>query len=158
MYYYYYLQFTWYIGRCSAVVRKRFWEPPRKCRLYIEVGIVNNRVMLWAGTPGAELGPRHIDWGPGGCARARRSLLYGHSLNVGWAATTAAANAAAAAAATVVAVVSPRIDEAHPTTSRNQRIRFEKMFSVVSNKSDEKLKSPRTSSERRGDGIAYLTI
>jgi len=68
--------------------------------IIIEVGIVNNRVMLWAGTPGAVLGPRHIDWGPGGCARARRSLLYGHSLNVGWAATTAADAAAAATTTT----------------------------------------------------------
>lgn len=43
--------------------------------------------MLWAGTPVVGLGPRHIDWGPGGCAR--RSLLFGHSLNVGRAATAA---------------------------------------------------------------------
>lgn len=49
--------------------------------------------MLWAGTPGAGLGPRHIDWGPGGCAR--RSLLFGHSLNVGRAAVSTATAVAA---------------------------------------------------------------
>jgi len=106
--------------------------------------------MLWAGTPGAVLGPRHIDWGPGGCARARRSLLYGHSLNVGWAATNAAT---AAAAVVVVSLESTRHTRLHSAESTNTLNKF----SGVSNKSDENPKSPRTPFEQH-DGIEYLTL
>lgn len=31
--------------------------------------------MLWPGTPGAGPGPRHIDWGPGGCARRSHRVV-----------------------------------------------------------------------------------
>lgn len=71
--------------------------------------------MLWAGTPGVELGPRHIDWGPGGCAR--RSLLFGHSLNVGRA-------AAAAGIPTTLVVALKTTTHTRPLEPMNTLIKF----------------------------------
>lgn len=75
--------------------------------------------MLWAGTPVVGLGPRHIDWGPGGCAR--RSLLFGHSLNVGRAATAAAA---AAGVPTTLVVALKTTRHTRPLEPMNTLIKF----------------------------------
>lgn len=64
-------------------------------------------------------GPRHIDWGPGGCAR--RSPLFGHSLNVGRAA------AAAAAAAEVPTTVAVALSERPGTPGRDHSDRYDRV-------------------------------
>lgn len=110
----------------TAVVRKRFWEPPRKCLLYYtEVGIVNNRVMLWAGTPGAVLGPRHIDWGPGGCARAPITVVRSFTKRRLGSYHCCRRRRRCRRHRRRRRCRFPQIDEAHPTT-RNRRIRLTK--------------------------------
>lgn len=82
--------------------------------------------MLWAGTPGVGLGPRHIDWGPGGCAR--RSLLFGHSLNVSRVATAAAAAATAGVPTTTLVVALKTMRHTRPLEPMNTLIKLVSKF------------------------------